>query len=158
MHYVLVGLSPVEAVIPDPNVTYFWGRKAMLRLLCWSAVQTSPSRAHHTRVPPATVQASPYSTSRLYTWTWTCSKTSSTIQNQLPVPSLLTAQTPFPIELHRSNKAYSLLVHIKLPTREVQMEKSLSLGKRVEFGIRGLWIRRLDTGLHISSRTSIPTF
>lgn len=82
----------------------------------------------------------------------------STIKNQLPVPSLLTAQTPFPIELHRSNKAYSLLVHIKLPTREVQMEKSLSLGKRVEFGIRGLWIRRLDTGLHISSRTSIPTF
>lgn len=51
------------------------------------------------------------------------------IKKYLPVPLVLITQILFPIGLQGSNNAYSLSVHTKLLSKEVQMEKRLVLGK-----------------------------
>lgn len=112
----------------------------MLRLFCRSDVEASLSKAHISHQQPLELfitaslgcTAEQEQAARQF-----LPLLNSTIKNHPPDPSLLTSQTPFLTEFHRSNKAHPL-VCIKLLNKDIQMEKRTSLRKGVQFGIRGL--------------------
>lgn len=157
---MLVSLSNVEGLISDPTVTHFW-----VENLCWDCAVGMMSRPHCLWVH--TFHLQPLQLFPTASLSCTAGQEqaarqflliiNSTIKNLPPDPSHLTAQTPFLTEFHGSNKVHPLVVGIKLLSREVQMENRTSWRKGVEFGIRGLCIRRQEAGWYIL-HTSIPTF